>query len=693
MDRRLKFENDRRRRATQSEGCQIATMTDAGWGDLFAKAAGLDDIPMSSEKISTDGRKQIQASASRISSVQRGRKRRRRSIAEGDVSTDHSDAFSKMLGGRTQEVDSSDPWPYWMSLELSMSKNSMCKGWKAEEDRRRYASCSNCGTSALYHRLVVNKKCIDDEGKKSWPFHFYVALRNIRCCAKFIALSDRYSEATHYLDSLRDQESQLDEFAHLIPSQLHPEEGSLILSKLQQVELSLQKLLRTVENSPKKQLTSGNLERNLLIFLETAARVIIACDALYYRLYYLQIARRLPVWRCQRNGISSINFLPHPTLYFGLDFHTMDIRRSAVAGEVWLQGSTDASAAIFDPVLSQLKDYEKVGSSASVASENGGKHALLQIHWCRLHEAITIFVASGWMRLPRVKKQVVQSLVTTTTNETAKDIHSHHETPAPSILVEWRDSCRDFMCNLYAYATLSSENLTNISKVLLDLNLAGGIVEVGAGTGYIAKILQRRTIQVEACDLYPTDRSEKTQNEYHGATPSFVSVAKSTNLSLKNSRDKALLLCYPPPDSPMAYDTLQDYSRAGGKCLIHIGEFKGLTGNAKFERLLAGHWNCILRDPCLTWGSDASHVSVWVKMDDPDQLRTSLPSSRWLLPCSYCQSREASRRCRLARAIVYCSKSCFEKDSLVRKHRLRLNMIEMDENVLNFEDERHFLPL
>jgi len=42
---------------------------------------------------------------------------------------------------------------------------------------------------------------------------------------------------------------------------------------------------------------------------------------------------------------------------------------------------------------------------------------------------------------------------------------SRHEKPTPPILAEWRDSCRDWLCNLYAYATVSDKAILHFVRM------------------------------------------------------------------------------------------------------------------------------------------------------------------------------------------------------------------------------------
>ena len=156
-----------------------------------------------------------------------------------------------------------------------------------------------------------------------------------------------------------------------------------------------------------------------------------------------------------------------------------------------------------------------------------------------------------------------------------------------------------------------------------------------------------------------------------------------------NSTNIALLLCYPPPQSKMAYNTLKGYMRTGGKYLVHIGEFKGLTGDASFENLLLKSMLCKARFPCMGWGTDASFLTIWQRVDE------KISRNMMLLPCSNCNKCEATKRFRLVRNIVYCNKTCYNDHKTVREQQLKMAMVEadVDEDWLSFESLKGFSPL
>ena len=205
------------------------------------------------------------------------------------------------------------------------------------------------------------------------------------------------------------------------------------------------------------------------------------------------------------------------------------------------------------------------------------------------------------------------------------------------------------------------------------------MVELGAGTGYMAKLLQDRGLQVQPLDVAPTGN-----NEYHGNTPNFVTVHRGTVQTLNFMQNASVLvLCYPPPDSSMAHDALRTFLKGGGELLLHIGDFKGLTGSAKFEQLLVQRLLCTYRADCATWGTDASRVTLW----------TTRSGSKLLLPCVYCEKKESTHRLRLCRMLHFCSESCWKASQTMVHIELAKNSVSLPQGPLQYGDKDLFSPL
>ncbi|KAL3945415.1 MAG: hypothetical protein SGBAC_000468 [Bacillariaceae sp.] len=446
-----------------------------------------------------------------------------------------------------------------------------------------------------------------------------------------------------------------------IQANLPNDEANLLLSKVTDMTALVEKLLHRRKRE-RKQSESGvttKKDNQLPWSWEPSIRIIMASDNIYYRLYYQQLTGMIPV-ASKHHDTDEGWYIPHPPFYFGLEGFTVQSKEEDAKGTsnktksiipVLMQSAQELKDS--SPELQALLDHLVVGTTNSKDPAN---HALEAIHRQRFQETMLLFQDRGWASSARSLPQWNTSL------SLPVDPESKHETPAPHLLMEWRDSCRDFLCHLYAYATVSSKVLCQLVDLLAQLqkeesmDLSKGIVEIGAGTGYLAETLRAHGVAVQAWDIQPTSvksvgDNSGGMNEYHGHVPPFCDVYKASTFPSTSHADRsALLLCYPPPESPMALNTLSAYRKAGGQCLIHIGEFKGLTGDSKFEKVLRkGDMHCVARYPCLGWGTDAAYVSVWIAKGSNPKI---LASSKVLLPCSaaFC-SKEAKHRCRPLRQV------------------------------------------
>ena len=135
------------------------------------------------------------------------------------------------------------------------------------------------------------------------------------------------------------------------------------------------------------------------------------------------------------------------------------------------------------------------------------------------------------------------------------------------------------------------------------------IVEVGAGLGYWAYLLDQIGCDIVAYDLHPTGGGDFIPKDSH---PWFD--VQECDESFVPPADRALFICWPPQHSSMASDAL---SRYRGDTLIYIGEGKGLScaDDAFFNAL--DTWECIeeIDIPQL----NGMHDRLWVfKREDAD---------------------------------------------------------------------------
>ena len=113
------------------------------------------------------------------------------------------------------------------------------------------------------------------------------------------------------------------------------------------------------------------------------------------------------------------------------------------------------------------------------------------------------------------------------------------------------------------------------------------LVELGAGTGYWAALLQSRGADVIAYDNgYRIDGESAKPGGYWKAGP-YTDVVQGDASALAAHADRTLLMVWPERNT-MASDALETYS---GDRVIYIGEGRGgATANDAFFDMIASDW-------------------------------------------------------------------------------------------------------
>lgn len=115
-----------------------------------------------------------------------------------------------------------------------------------------------------------------------------------------------------------------------------------------------------------------------------------------------------------------------------------------------------------------------------------------------------------------------------------------------------------------------------------------GVLEIGAGTGYWAWQIAQSGVDVRAYDTAPGGNHWCGTTQYHPVLQGGPEVAALYG-------ERALFLCWPPYESPMAADALRVFD---GDLLIHAGEPDGgCTGDDDFFRMLVAGWEEIGESP------------------------------------------------------------------------------------------------
>jgi len=158
---------------------------------------------------------------------------------------------------------------------------------------------------------------------------------------------------------------------------------------------------------------------------------------------------------------------------------------------------------------------------------------------------------------------------------------------------------RDRLAKTYAWSIPTPGDIAWL-KTQLD---GRGVVEIGAGTGYWAWQLSQAEVDVLAFDIAPLSNHWCGEIQYHPVTEGGPEHAAEYPT-------RALMLCWPPYDSPMAVESLRAYQ---GDTLIYIGEQEcGCTANDDFFKELESGWHHVGSSPAhVTFGGIHCYVEVY----------------------------------------------------------------------------------
>ena len=611
------------------------------WEDLFSQAAGVE--PTGGVNIDTNPNR----AANHQQSSQGGH-------VTSAILVDE-EISQCVKGGSAASIS----WPSQFVLGGSLHGKDICKKFKpkASSSGSINNKCQRCGNSGAQHLLHLNKddhKCVSQD--------IYVLARNIRCCAMY-GINVAYAEKSGR-EIVRKHVAKMKSKCDVFNSKCTALQVAINSWRDAAMQQSGRDTGTLVD-------VAGLTSCCRLTHLEQRIAVIVAADALYYRLYYNQVTGTAGKIE------ASCSLVPNLCVHFV----TPNLARDVDDGEEsWSSFVSDINDKVKDKcspcAMTEIVRFDD--ASPSIIS-----NPLFELYKARMKETVQLFYTSGWFKQGSVQKQHIEAI---RAYRSSKQQQEEHETPAAKTLVMWRDSCRDFPCNIYAYASITSPMLTKMKDVLVS-NGIEGLIEVGAGTGYIAHLIKQAGLSIEALDIAPTSNNVDLFNDYHGKSPSFTLVKKggpSNLVDIVHAKKKALLLCYPPPGSSMARDCLRNFVKSGGEYIVHIGEYSGLTGCTRFEALLSTNFRCELRMPCPSWGTDAAFLAIFRKNDGKRKEEHAV-----LLPCSNCSVRSAEKRCVLVRSLVYCGKNCFSEHSRPRREIFRERMIFFDDEhskCLDFED-------
>lgn len=159
-------------------------------------------------------------------------------------------------------------------------------------------------------------------------------------------------------------------------------------------------------------------------------------------------------------------------------------------------------------------------------------------------------------------------------------------------------ACRDVLVSEYSFAVPTPGALAAVAAAS-----AMGVVEIGAGTGYWARLLHERGVDVLAFDVAPAPSHE---NPWFSLVAPWFDVVAADHTVVDAHGERTLLLVWPTKNESWASECLERFAAAGGRHVIYVGEGPGgRTGDDKFHALLGGYDRCyhcsldIRSVPCL----------------------------------------------------------------------------------------------
>jgi hypothetical protein len=161
---------------------------------------------------------------------------------------------------------------------------------------------------------------------------------------------------------------------------------------------------------------------------------------------------------------------------------------------------------------------------------------------------------------------------------------------------------RDVLTKHFAWAVPDEEALAAVAEL-------SPIVEVGAGSGYWAKLLRERGAKVAAYDRQPYPLFN-SQISY-----SWVAMTKGgPQTALRDHPERTLLLCWPSYELDWAAQALELHR---GEHMVYVGEGPGgCTANDRFHELLDAFYEEIRSIRIPQWFGLHDGLTIYRRLDE-----------------------------------------------------------------------------
>ena len=156
---------------------------------------------------------------------------------------------------------------------------------------------------------------------------------------------------------------------------------------------------------------------------------------------------------------------------------------------------------------------------------------------------------------------------------------------------------------------------------LIAAHSPAGVVEIGAGLGYWARLLHERGVDVVAYDLWPPPSSNNVW--FAGRQPWFP-VLPGDERIVATYPERTLLLVWPTRNEDWAASAAQLHLERGGQRLVYVGEAPGgRTGDLRLHALLD------LVGRCLACAYNLSTAPCTCGVTERWRVLEHVPLSRW----------------------------------------------------------------
>jgi len=157
----------------------------------------------------------------------------------------------------------------------------------------------------------------------------------------------------------------------------------------------------------------------------------------------------------------------------------------------------------------------------------------------------------------------------------------------------------------YSWAIPSHNALLSFSFFMESLGKKR-IIEIGAGRGYWAHLINQMGINIKAFDNHSWGYKD---NQFFPVKKGDCSV-----LANKDRSKDALFLVWPPYRRSMAADCLNIFEDNGGELLFYVGEGEyGCNANSEFFNILDNGWTELKSIFIPQWNDLNDYMSIWKK--------------------------------------------------------------------------------